>query len=167
VGTLAAAHAAVRVAEAAVATAEQTLRATRLVAPFAGTIAAVDGVAGELVPGQAGASLVTVVDLRNLTVTASFDAAQTALLAAGETATVTAPSLAGQAAPARLLTVSPLPDPPSTSGTDRGAGTDTTPAVPTTASTPATYAATFSVGAIPAGMRPGMQVEVAVAVHVP
>jgi HlyD family secretion protein len=152
VGTLVAARAAVRLAEASLSTAEEQLRETRLVAPFAGTVAAVAAVPGALVPTQGGAGLITLVDLGRLTITASFGAAEAALLTPGEQARITVSALADQALPARVLAVDPLPDP--------GAGGTAPQAA-------ATYTATLALGDPPATLRPGMQVEVDVATTLP
>jgi len=147
VGTRVAARAAVHVAEAALATAEETLRETRLVAPFAGTIAAVDGVPGQLVGGGESGGVVTLVNLSRLTVAASFDAADAALLAPGQPATVTVDALGDAHLAGRVVSVDPLPDP-----------------VPANAppGTPASYTATVELVDAPAGLRPGMDAALAV-----
>jgi HlyD family secretion protein/macrolide-specific efflux system membrane fusion protein len=111
IGAIAAARAAVDVAAAALTTSEQGLRSTRLLAPFAGTIATLNGTVGQLVPGQGPGGLITLVDLDHLTVTAGFSGAQAALLSSGQPATVTVPALDGQALAGHVLSVDPLPDP--------------------------------------------------------
>jgi len=165
-GTLASERAAVRVAEAAVTSAEQALRATRLTAPFGGTVAAVNGVRGQLTPTQSGLPLIMLVDLRQLTVTASFDAAEAVLLTPGQPATITVPALAGQTLSGRVLTVSPLPNaaapPTASSASTRSA--DTPAPAPTDAPAPATYTATIALDDAPAHLWPGMQAQVAVRV---
>src|SRR5262249_7310087 len=109
-GAVAAAPAAVATAAGALATARQTLRESLLLAPFSGTVASVDAVAGQLVSAQSGAGVVTLVDLGHLTVSASFDPAEATLLAPGQPAAVTVPALAGRTLPARVLSVDTLPD---------------------------------------------------------
>jgi multidrug resistance efflux pump len=140
IGAVASARAAVDVAAAALTTAEQGLRATRLLAPFAGTVATVNAVAGQFVPAQGQGGLITLVDLHHLTVTAGFSGAQAALLSSGQQATITVPALAGLALNGRFLSVDPLPDPHS-----------------------GTYAATIALADAPSTLRPGLQARVAVA----
>jgi multidrug resistance efflux pump len=139
IGEIASARAAVDVAAAALTTAEQGLGATRLRAPFAGTIATVNAVAGQLVPAPGPGGLMTLVDLEHLTVTAGFSGAQAALLSSGQQAIVTVPALAGKALTGRVLSVDPLPDPHS-----------------------GTYSATIALADPAPALRPGLQVQVAV-----
>ena len=139
IGTVASARAAVDVAAAALTTAEQGLRATRLLAPFAGTVATVNAVAGQLVPAPGPGGLITLVDLDHLTVTAGFSGAQAALLSSGQPATITVPALAGHALTGQVLSVDPLPDPHS-----------------------GTYPATIALTDPPPTLRPGLQTQVAV-----
>jgi multidrug resistance efflux pump len=151
-GTLAAARAVVTTAEASVAAAAEALRETRLVAPFAGTIATVSAVSGQLVPAPGGGGLVTLVNLEHLTVTASFDGAEAALLAPDQRATVTVTALAGQRLAGRVSSLDPLPDAPASNPAAR-------------ASSPGGYTATIALGNPPQIVRPGMQVQVAVQVE--
>ena len=139
IGTVASARAAVDVAAAALTTAEQGLRATRLLAPFAGTVATVNAVAGQLVPAPGPGGLITLVDLDHLTVTAGFSGAQAALLSSGQPASVTVPALAGKSLAGRVLSVDPLPDPHS-----------------------GTYTATIALADPARSLRPGLQAQVAV-----
>jgi multidrug resistance efflux pump len=164
VGTLAAARAAIRVAEAALATAEQSLAQTRLVAPFAGTVASVDAVGGQLVPDSGGTALLTLVNLGQLTVTASFDGAEAALLAPGQPAAVTVPDLAGRELAGRIVAVDPLPDPPTGPGnSSSGGASGTADGQPASGTTPSTYTATIALTDPPARLWPGMQADVSVA----
>jgi multidrug efflux pump subunit AcrA (membrane-fusion protein) len=138
-GALAAARAAVEVAQAAVATAAQSVRDTRLIAPFSGTIAAVDGVTGQLV-GNGSAGLVTLVNLDRLTVRASFEPMASALLSPGQKVTVTVPGLSGAELTGRIASVDTLAGPRSA------------------------YSATVELTNPPAALRPGMAADVKVSV---
>jgi multidrug efflux pump subunit AcrA (membrane-fusion protein) len=139
-GTLATARAQVDVAAAAVATAEQALAETRLVAPFSGTIASIDAVAGQL----AGSNpVLTLVDLGRLTVTATFNAAESVLVTAGQTATVLVGALGESAVNGRVTAVDPLPAQGSPSG----------------------YRTTIALATAPPGLRPGMAAQVRVRVR--
>ena len=139
VGAIASARAAVDVAAAALDTAEQGVRATRLLAPFAATVASVNGVVGQLVPVQGTSGLITLVDLEHLAITAGCTASQAALLSSGQPATITVPSLTGQAINGRVLAVDPLPNP-----------------------TGGTYSATIALADPVPSLRPGMPVQVAI-----
>jgi multidrug resistance efflux pump len=139
IGAIASARAAVDVAAAALATADQGLRATRLLAPFSGTVASVNGVVGQLVPVQGTGGLIMLVDLDHLTVTAGFTPAQVALLSSGQPATIIVPSLTGQALRGRVLAVDPLPIP-----------------------TGGTYSATIALADPVPSLRPGMSAQVAI-----
>jgi multidrug resistance efflux pump len=139
IGEIASARAAVDVASAALTTAEQGLSTTRLRAPFAGTIASVNAVVGQLVPTQGPGGLMTLVDLDHLTVTAGFSGAQAALLSSGQSAIVTVPALSGKALIGRVVSVDSLPDPHS-----------------------GTYAATIALAEPAPTLRPGLQAQVAV-----
>jgi multidrug resistance efflux pump len=166
VGTLAATRAAVRVAESALATAEQALAETRLVAPIAGTIATVGAVPGQLVSGGGGSDpLITLVDLDYLTVTASFDGAEAALLSPGQAASVTVPELAGRELAGRIVAVDPLPDPPMDTGnSSSGAASGTSGSPPANGAGTSTYSATISLTDPPPRLWPGMETSVAVTV---
>ena len=168
VGTLAAARAAVRVAEAALATAEQSLRETRLVAPFSGTVAAVNALAGQLAggggAGSGGTPLITLVNLDELTITASFQSAQAALLTPGRSATATIPALADVQVSGRLAAIDPLPDPPPATAGSAGA---TSGAAATSATAPSSYTATFALADPPPTLLPGMEADVTVAATTP
>jgi multidrug resistance efflux pump len=116
---------------------------------------------GQLI-GQAGSAAVTLVDLNHLTATASFEPADAALLASGQPARITIPSLADLQITGRMVAVDPLPDPPaasSTSGTNpNSSGTSGGGST----ATPATYTATIALDRPADGVLPGMPVEVTV-----
>ncbi|HWX08866.1 MAG TPA: HlyD family efflux transporter periplasmic adaptor subunit, partial [Gaiellaceae bacterium] len=137
-GTLATARAQVDVASAAVATAEQALVDTRLIAPFAGTIASVDAVAGQFVGSL---PVLTLVDLVHVTVNATFGRAESVLVAPGQSATAELGALGYVEAAGHVAAVDPLPD---TSGG---------------------YRVTIALAAIPPGLRPGMDAQVTVRVR--
>src|SRR5262249_38380664 len=147
----------------------QTLSDTNLVAPFSGTIAAVNALAGQLVGGGSGdngAPLIALVNLSRLTVTASFDSAQAALLTAGQTATAAVPALADEQLTGRLVSVDPMPDPAAAAPSP---GNATSPVATNAAATtvPSSYTATFALTDAPPTLLPGTQAEVTVTVSTP
>lgn len=122
----------------ALSAAQAEFDGTRLVSPFAGTVAFVNTIAGEYVaPGQL---LVAIVDPTHVHVeTTDLSERDVTRVKVGQTATVTVKAL-GQDIPGTVAAISPLAE---TLGGD------------------VVYRATIELARVPAGLLPGMSVDVA------
>ncbi len=134
---LALAQARIQNAQAQLAAAQSSLADGELKAPFAGTVSRLDVVAGEWVlPGQA---VLTLADLDHLRVeTTDLSERDVPRVSVGQPVTVTVKAL-GQDVPGRVAEISPLAD---TIGGD------------------VVYTTWIDLDNIPAGLRPGMSVDV-------
>ncbi|MEU4695125.1 efflux RND transporter periplasmic adaptor subunit [Actinoplanes sp. NPDC023714] len=131
-------------AELAVDEAEAAVAGTRLTAPMAGTVTAVNGTLGgpSSTSGQdASAGFVDIADLGKLQITAAFAEADATELKEGQSATVTWNALQGAETTGRVIAVDP------TATTENGV---------------VTYGVTVSLPNPPGGARPGQTVTVSV-----
>jgi multidrug efflux pump subunit AcrA (membrane-fusion protein) len=120
------------------AAAEAAYEASRLTAPFTGTVSALEATIGDYVPP--GFIVATVADLAHLRVeTTDLSELDVSAVSVGQGCTVSIKAL-GASVPARVLSVSPLP---TTLGGD------------------VVYATTIGLDSIPEGLRPGMTAVVA------
>ena len=148
-GTTTASQAALESAQLSVEVAKQALDETTLVAPVAGTVAAVNATVGEIAGGSgsstdsASTSVVTIVPDGQFQVVASFSEADAIQVEVGQQATVTFDAL------------------PDTSATGTVTAVD---AVATTSSSLVTYGVTIAVDDAPEELRNGMTATVAVTV---
>ncbi|SDT47594.1 membrane fusion protein, macrolide-specific efflux system [Actinoplanes derwentensis] len=135
---------AVAEAEIAVDEAEAAVAGTRLVAPMAGTVVAINGTLGgsSTVSGQdSTGGFVDLVDLSKLQITAAFPEADATELKVGQTATIVWNALQSATATGRVTAVDPTA---------------------TTTNSVVTYGVTISLPTPPAGVKPGQTVTVAV-----
>lgn len=136
-------------AQLAVDQAEAAVAGTKLTAPMAGTVTAINGTLGS--PGRGGDSgFIDIADLTKLQVTAAFPEKDATELKDGQTATVTWNALRGAETTGQIVAVDPTAratgDPqsaPATNGQVR-------------------YGVTVSLPRPPAGAKPGQTVTVAV-----
>lgn len=137
----------------AVTDAKAAVTGTKLTAPMAGTVIAVNGTVGSSAASsttsgtgvQGGSTsstgFVEIADLADLQVTADFAEADATKLAAGQSATITWSALTGATATGKLVAV----DPSATSS-----------------DSVVTYGATISLDTLPTGAKPGQTVSVTV-----
>jgi membrane fusion protein, macrolide-specific efflux system len=156
-------------AETNLTTAQRTLSQTALRAPLGGTVASVDGIVGQSVPGgglasatssastatsTGGASstgstgssssgFVTLIGLSSMQVTAAFAESDVAKLAVGEPATVTVSALAGAQLAAHVAAINP---------------------VASSSSSVVQYTVTFALDRVNKQLKPGMTANVAVTI---
>ncbi|GAA1623117.1 efflux RND transporter periplasmic adaptor subunit [Actinoplanes couchii] len=135
---------AVAEAEIAVDEAEAAVAGTRLLAPMAGTVVAINGSLGgsSTVSGQGTTGgFVDLVDLTKLQITAAFPESAATELKAGQTATVVWNALSGATTTGKVVAVDPTA---------------------TTTNNVVTYGVTISLPTPPAGTKPGQTVSVSV-----
>lgn len=137
--TLTSGQAGIDVAAAGVKAAKQAVAATRLTAPVAGTVAAVDVSKGDAV--QAGTTVITLLPTGDYEVTASFAEADATKLAVGQKATVTFDALANATATGTVAQVD---------------------LIPTTGNNVTSYGATITLDSAPDGLKQGMSASVVV-----
>jgi macrolide-specific efflux system membrane fusion protein len=150
---------AVTEAELAVDEAEAAVAGTRLTAPMAGTVVAVNGTLGgsSTVGAQDSASgFVDLADLTKLQITAAFSEADATELKAGQSATVVWNALQNAETTGEVVAV----DPTATSSPESGQGG--TGQSGTGQSGTVTYGVTVSLPNPPDGAKPGQTVTVAV-----
>jgi macrolide-specific efflux system membrane fusion protein len=150
---------AVTEAELAVDEAEAAVAGTRLTAPMAGTVVAVNGTLGgsSTVGAQDSASgFVDLADLTKLQITAAFSEADATELKAGQSATVVWNALQNAETTGEVVAV----DPTATSSSESGQGG--TGQSGTGQSGTVTYGVTVSLPNPPDGAKPGQTVTVAV-----
>ncbi|GAA2639281.1 efflux RND transporter periplasmic adaptor subunit [Paractinoplanes durhamensis] len=145
----------VTTAKLAVEDAQADVAGTKLTAPMAGTVIAVNGTVGSSTSGSsssggAGGStssssgssgFVEIADLDELQVSASFGEADATKLKAGQAATITWDALSGATATGKVLGIDPSA---------------------TTSNSVVTYGVTASIGTLPDGAKPGQSVTVTV-----
>ena len=142
----------VATARLAVTSAQADLAATKLVAPMAGTVTAVNGTVGSPASGAGSAPtggpsaaaagrFVEIADLSDLQVEAKLSEADATSVRAGQAATIRWSALAGATASGRVLALAPSA---------------------TVSNGVVTYGVTMSIGALPSGARPGQSVTVTV-----
>ena len=142
-------EATVATSKAALLNAEQNLEGTKIIAPSAGTIAAIAtpvGVnAGSTTAGSGGvAGYIILTDLSSLQISASVAEADVVSLSVGQIATYTFDALSSARATGSVLSVAPLNNASTGSGTVMS------------------YKVLFSLDAIPDGVKPGMTAQVSV-----
>jgi macrolide-specific efflux system membrane fusion protein len=135
-----AAQSAVDTARLAVDDANAAMAGTRLTAPMAGTVIAVNGTIGSSQKNKDG-GFVEIANLGDLQVRAAFSEADATRIEAGQDATITWSALPGATATGQVLAVDPSA---------------------TTSGNAVTYGVTAGVGTLPEGARPGQSVEVTV-----
>ncbi|MEU4563236.1 efflux RND transporter periplasmic adaptor subunit [Actinoplanes sp. NPDC023936] len=130
-------------AELSVDEAEAAVAGTKLTAPMAGTVTAVNGTLGGSSSGQSesGSGFVDLADLAKLQVTAAFSEADATELKEGQSATITWNALQGAETTGQVVAVDPAA---------------------TTTNSVVTYGVTVSLPNPPAGAKPGQTVTVAV-----
>ncbi len=141
--------AAVATSKAALLNAQQNLDGTKIIAPSAGTVAAIAspvGVnAGSTTAGGGGvAGYIIITDLSSLQISASVAEADIVNLAVGQVATYSFDALASAQATGSVISVAPINNASTGSGTVMS------------------YTVLFSLDAIPAGVKPGMTAQVSV-----
>jgi macrolide-specific efflux system membrane fusion protein len=160
---------AVTEAELAVDEAEAAVAGTRLTAPMAGTVVAVNGTLGgsSTVGAQDSASgFVDLADLTKLQITAAFSEADATELKAGQSATVVWNALQNAETTGEVVAVDPTATSSSESGESgtgqSGTGQSGTGQGGTGQSGTVTYGVTVSLPNPPDGAKPGQTVTVAV-----
>jgi macrolide-specific efflux system membrane fusion protein len=160
---------AVTEAELAVDEAEAAVAGTRLTAPMAGTVVAVNGTLGgsSTVGAQDSASgFVDLADLTKLQITAAFSEADATELKAGQSATVVWNALQNAETTGEVVAVDPTATSSSESGQggtgQGGTGQSGTGQSGTGQSGTVTYGVTVSLPNPPDGAKPGQTVTVAV-----
>jgi macrolide-specific efflux system membrane fusion protein len=155
---------AVTEAELAVDEAEAAVAGTRLTAPMAGTVVAVNGTLGgsSTVGAQDSASgFVDLADLTKLQITAAFSEADATELKAGQSATVVWNALQNAETTGEVVAVDPTATSSPESG-ESGTGQSGTGQGGTGQSGTVTYGVTVSLPNPPDGAKPGQTVTVAV-----
>ncbi|MFE6664296.1 efflux RND transporter periplasmic adaptor subunit [Streptomyces sp. NPDC057697] len=134
--------------------AERTVEGTKIVAPFAGTVTAVDAEVGQAV--SRGAAVLTLTDLSQLRVGADFTEADVVVLADGQKASVTFGS-SNTTVQGRVTSVSPVPVATESSGSagQGGGGQQSSTQV-------VRYTVLVSLDELPATARVGQAVTVEV-----
>ncbi|BBH68760.1 RND transporter [Actinoplanes sp. OR16] len=128
-------------AELAVDEAEAAVAGTKLTAPMAGTVTAVNGTLGGSSSGAEGSGFLDIADLGKLQITAAFSEADATELKEGQAATVTWNALQGAETTGQVVAVDPTA---------------------TTDDSVVTYGVTVSLPNPPDGAKPGQTVTVSV-----
>ncbi|MFE9802836.1 MULTISPECIES: efflux RND transporter periplasmic adaptor subunit [Streptomyces] len=135
--------------------AQRTVDGTKIIAPFAGTVTAVDAQAGQTV--ARGAAVLTLTDLSALQVSADFTEADVVKLSSGQKATVSFGAL-NTSVQGTVSSVSPVPVASETSGSGTGGG------MQQSSTQVVRYTVLVSLDSVPATVRAGQAVTVEVRV---
>ena len=105
----------IQVAQASVATAQVSVdQATRnldqakIIAPFDGTVAAVNYVAGQILPSSGGSTVITLVNLDNLQTQVTISEVDIPNVKVGQTVNMTFDALSGQTFPGKVTSITPV-----------------------------------------------------------